>query len=348
MLDTMVETRIIKDAVRLACRSPSLYNSQPWLWVADSGRLELFVDPSRIMHTDRSGREALISCGAVLDHLRVAMAAAGWKAIVNRFPNPSRPYHLATVEFTPMQYVTDDDRRRADAILTRRTDRLPFRPPLKWDSFEPALRSRMEASPVRLDVLPDALRPRLAAASRLTESLRLYDSAYQTELQWWTAPYEVSEGIPYSSLVSAAEGDRVGVNRVFPVTHNAERRTEICEDYAKLLMLSTEGDSRADALSCGEALSAVLLESTTAGLATCAVTHLTELSVSRELLAAEAGHADLPQVLIRIGIAPMLSGIPPVTPRRPLAEVLRIKDSAADCSMDAAGGNPSEPATASN
>ncbi len=329
MLDTTMETAVLKDAVRLACHAPSLYNSQPWLWVVDGARLDLFLDPGRVLHTDRSGRQALISCGAVLDHLRVAMTAAGWMTNVDRFPTPNNPEHLATIEFTPMHVVTDDQRRRADAILTRRTDRLPFMAPFTapttWESFESVLRSRVDAGAVRLDVLPDEMRVRLTEASQLTESLRLYDSSYHSELDWWTAPFEVSEGIPYSSLVSAAESDRVGVNRVFPVTHNSERRTDIGQDYSKILMLSTDTDSRAGALSCGEALSTVLLECTMAGLATCPVTHLTELSVSRELLAAVTDHTDLPQVLIRVGVAPALGEVPPVTPRRPLGDVLRLK-----------------------
>lgn len=328
MLDTLVETAVIEDAVRLACHAPSLYNSQPWLWVVDGVRLDLFLEPSRVMHTDRSGREALISCGAVLDHLRVAMAAAGWRADIDRFPNPNKPDHLATVEFTPMDYVTDGQRRRADAILIRRSDRLPFMAPFtaltNWESFEVVLRSRIHAGAVALDVLPDDLRPRLAEASRLTESLRLYDSSYHTELHWWTAPFEASEGIPYSSLVSAAESDRVGVGRAFPVTRNSERRIDIGEDRSKILMLSTDNDSRFDALSCGEALSTILLECTMAGFATCPMTHLTELSVSREILAAVTDHTDLPQILIRVGVAPVLNELPPVTPRRPLADVLRF------------------------
>ena len=317
MLDTMaatniiedaVETRVIEDAVRLACQAPSLYNSQPWLWVTNSGRLDLFLDPSRVLHTDRSTRQAHISCGAVLDHLRVAMAAAGWMAIVDRFPTPNNPGHLATVDFTRLDCVTDDQRRRADAILKRRTDRLafmaPFTAPIPWDSIEGVLRSRVGADAVRLDVLPDEMRPRLTEAAQLTESLRLYDSAYHSELDWWTAPFEASEGIPYSALVSAAESDRVGVNRVFPLTHNGERRTNIGQDYSKILMLSTDDDDLSDALACGEALSAIVLECTMAGSATCPVTHLTELSVSRELLAAITDHTDLPQVLIRVASLP--------------------------------------------
>ena len=74
----------------------------------------------------------------------------------------------------------------------------------------------------------------------MAESLRLYDSSYHDELHWWTAPFEESEGIPHSSLVSAAESDRVGVGRVFPVVHRPERRTEISEDHSMILVLSTD------------------------------------------------------------------------------------------------------------
>ena len=325
MLDTMVETKVIEKAVLLACRAPSLYNTQPWLWVADGGRLDLFLDANRAVHTDRSMREAQISCGGVLQHLRVAMATAGWVAHVDRFPSPDNPAHLARVEFVPADGVTDHQRRRADAILKRRTDRLPFLAPVDWDSFEPLLRSSVGTDVVRLDVLPEEMRPRLAEAAEFTESLRLYDSSYHFELEWWTAPFELSEGIPYSSLVSAAESERVGVNRHFPFTRNAERRAGVRRDCSKILMLSTDGDGPDDALACGEALSTVLLECTIAGLATCPVSHLTELSVSRELLAALTGHTDLPQVLIRVGVAPAIGAAPPPTPRRALADVLRTK-----------------------
>ena len=88
----VVDIDVIRQAVGLACRAPSLHNSQPWRWVADGPVLQLFADPARIgRSTDSTGREVIISCGAVLDHLRVAMAAAGWQANVDRFPNPEQP-----------------------------------------------------------------------------------------------------------------------------------------------------------------------------------------------------------------------------------------------------------------
>jgi hypothetical protein len=79
---------------------------------------------------------------------------------------------------------------------------------------------------VRLDVLPDDLRPQLAEASQIATSLRLYDSAFHTEIGWWTGEFRASDGIPYSSLVSSTEGDRVDVGRHFPVTHGGERRID--------------------------------------------------------------------------------------------------------------------------
>lgn len=325
MPTTLVETQVIKDAVRLACRAPSLYNAQPWQWVLDTGRLQLFLDPSRVMLSDRSGRETLIGCGAALDHLRVAMAAAGWQAHVDRFPSPDDPNHLASIEFTLMDCVTDDDRRRADAILLRRTDRLPFIGPMHWESFEPVLRNAVDGDAVLLDVMPHDMHSCLADASQLAASLRFYDSRYHTELGWWTAPFEASEGIPYSSLVSAAESDRVDIARVFPVTHHSERRTEVPEDNSTILLLSTDDDSRAAALASGEALSAVLLECTMAGLATCTVTHITEVRVTRELVGACMEHDTVPQVLVRVGVAPAMEEVPPPTPRRPLDDVLRVQ-----------------------
>lgn len=328
MQDTIVDVAALKEAVHLACRAPSLHNSQPWRWVADGAGLQLFADRSRMLSaTDKSGREAVISCGAALDHLRVAMAAAGLAANVDRFPNPNNFDHLASIDFSAVGLATDGHRRRADAILRRRTDRLPFAEPTNWATVETLIRNTFDAAATHLDVLSDDVRPQLADATQLTESLRLYDSSYHTELDWWTKPFEVPffDGIPDSSLVSATEGDRVDVGRPFPVTHHSERRPGT-QDRSKVLVLSTDEDNHDDALRCGEVLSAVLLECTLAGLATCTLTHLTELPSSRRLVGALTGRTALPQLLIRVGEAPILGEVPPMTPRRPLRDVLQPAD----------------------
>jgi hypothetical protein len=323
MPDALVDNDVVRAAVQLACRAPSLHNSQPWQWVTEGARLHLYVDHNRILYsTDKSGREALISCGAILDHLRVAMAAAGWTANVDRFPDPNNLDHLASLDFSPMSLVTEGDRCRADAILHRRTDRLPFAAPRNWESLKPVLRNAVDPGTVHLDVIADELRPELARASRITESLRLYDSSYHTELDWWTGHFENSDGIPRSSLLSAAENGRVDVGRRFPVSAHNEQRAGFGQDQSTVLVLSTDEDTRVDAFRCGEALSAVLLECTLAGMATCTLSHLTELHSSRHLIGTLTGRAAMPQLLIRVGEAPVLGEVPAMTPRRPLRDVL--------------------------
>lgn len=325
-MGTTPDIEVLEKAVLLACRAPSLHNSQPWRWVTEDGVLRLFVDRRRaIPATDSSGREVILSCGAVLDHLCVAMTAAGWKPNVRRLPDPEDPDQLAAVTFSPLEHVTEAQHRLAEAMLQRRTDRLPLGRPTYWELFEPTLRGTFDDTVVSLDVLADEVRPLLVQASRLTEELRRDDSYYHAELDWWTSAFVLAEGMPPSALASDRESWRVDVARGFPVRSHADRRGDVKVDWAKILVLSTPGDTRPEVLRCGEVLSAVLLECTVAGMATCPLTHLIELEESRDVVRELVGRYGEPQVLIRVGIAPPLEQLPPATPRRPLADVLQIR-----------------------
>ena len=113
------------------------------------------------------------------------------------------------------------------------------------------------------------------------------------------------------------------MGRSFPVTRNEERRVELGDDQSTILVISALDDVRRDILGCGETLSAVLLEATIAGLATCALTHMTEVTATRDIVAAITGRP-LPQVLVRVGTAPVMEEVPPPTPRRPVSEVLHF------------------------
>ncbi|MBV8349999.1 MAG: NAD(P)H nitroreductase [Mycolicibacterium sp.] len=325
MSTATVDVEVIKQAVELACRAPSLHNSQPWRWVAEAGVLHLYADPSRIGHyTDSTGREVIMSCGAVLDHLRVAMTAAGWDAAIGRYPEPGDQNYLASVEFAHSETVTDTQRALAEAIRRRRTDRLAFFAPAHWEAVLRTLRGIVRKGPVDLDIIDDDTRPALAEASRLTEHLRQQDPSYQAELLWWTGYTEPDEGIPPSALASPEEARRVDVARTFPEDGAGDRRPEVDRDHSKMLVLSTYDDSRLNALRSGEMLSTVLLECTVAGLATCTLTHMIEVNASREVIRRLIDSLAEPQVLIRVGTAPQHK--PPwATPRRPLADVLEIR-----------------------
>ena len=328
MTETTPEPALLCDAVELACRAPSLHNSQPWRWVAKGSTLHLYADLSRVVTAaDPQGREIYLSCGAALDHLVVAMAAEGWDTDVHRFPDPHEPLHVAAIQFRPApQPVTDECRARAEAIRVRRTDRRAFDAPSDRVSLEVLLRQTVIPYHVMCDVVLDHARPRLAEASRLTEVIRHNDPSYEAELAWWTSSVVPHAGLAYSTQPSAAESGRVDVARRFPATRQHSVDDDRGNDRSMIMVLSTsDEDARHDVLRCGEALSAVLLEATMAGLATCTLTHMTELAQSRELIRRLTGQRGLPQLLIRFGEAPPEGDIA-ATPRRPLSEVLEFRD----------------------
>jgi hypothetical protein len=328
MLVKAPNSEVIRDAVMLASRAPSLHNSQPWRWVVEGARLQLWADPRRMMYaTDRTGRELILSCGAVLDHLRVAMAVAGWDSATKRLPDPSEPDLLAALEFRPIGVVTEAQRRRAAAISVRRTDRLPFAAPAAWPSLEPALRRAVLPYQVMLDVVADDARPALADASHLTEQLRRYDTSYVSELRWWTSPFESdATHVPDSALVCGSEAAAVDVARVFPPAGVDPHRSGVDHDCSKVLVLSTlHDDDRLDVLRCGEALSAVLLECTVAGMATCTLTHMTEMAMSRDTIRQLTGTAGTPQLLIRVGTSTLRGRHVESTARRLVTEVLEFR-----------------------
>ncbi|KKF01961.1 Acg family FMN-binding oxidoreductase [Mycolicibacterium obuense] len=330
MATPRIGSELIVDALQVACRAPSFHNTQPWRWTLTGNRVDLYLDPSRRAEAaDGSGRQALLSCGAVLDHFRVAIAASGWIGTVSRFPDPQNSQHLASVALTPASSVSPAQRRRVDAIMARRTDRLAFLElPDGMAHLVEALHTSEHADAVRLDTIADQHRSTVAELSQLTDAIRMFDTDYHSELDWWTDTFATDVGIPATALISAPESDRVAIGRNFPVTNQPERRAEIAEDRAHLLVVSSVDDSADSVLRCGEALSAILLDATMAGLATCIVTHVTELASGRDVVASLTGSHAIPQALIRIGRIDALESPPPPTPRREVHDVLHLREEA--------------------
>ena len=100
----------------------------------------------------------------------------------------------------------------------------------------------------------------------------------------------MSDGIPHSSLVSASESDRVDVGRYFPRDPSSRAQTsKSAMTMPKSLCCRRTTIRALSVLQCGEMLSAVLLDATMVGLATCTLTHITELWPGREIVAALIG-----------------------------------------------------------
>lgn len=81
---------------------------------------------------------------------------------------------------------------------------------------------------------------------------------------------------------------------------------------AQYALISTDEDTALQWLRAGEALSAVLLRATAAGLSTAPISDVTELAVTRDQLRRMLSGIGIPQLAVRIGHAP--SRMPTFTP----------------------------------
>ncbi len=69
-----------------AARAPSVHNTQPWRFRVGQYEIELFADQRRKLRVDPAGREMLISCGAALFGLRLAVRSLGYLPVVELLP----------------------------------------------------------------------------------------------------------------------------------------------------------------------------------------------------------------------------------------------------------------------
>lgn len=220
--EAMPDRRTLESAVALACRAPSLHNSQPWRWILDAETLKLFSDNDRMLPaTDPLGRQMVLSCGAALHHLQTALAAQLWASMIERIPRSPDRQCLATLRFCRLNDSSENEIRLAAAIRRRRTERLPMDAPPEWPQTVASLRTLAERAGAHLGVIGERERPALDDISRRISGARRADLAYQSELHWWTGHAVYPDGIPADTL--PAGGRTVAVERVLSRSRDGSR-----------------------------------------------------------------------------------------------------------------------------
>ncbi|MEO6503534.1 MAG: nitroreductase [Jatrophihabitantaceae bacterium] len=318
----MTDTEMGRAAGR-ATLAPSIHNSQPWRFVITRGSLELHADPDRRLRVlDPRGRQLMISCGCALFNVRVALAAAGYDAVVQRFPDPAQPNLLARVTL-PAETGQGSTISPLDAAIDRRrTNRRPF-----FTQVVPpdVLRLLGEAASAEAAELVSIDRPehRLATArlSRQADAAELTDPAYRAELRAWTTtdPHRgdgvLSSTVPH--VDAGASGDLP--LRDFDTSGRGWLPVDTRSSHDQcLLLLGTLDDDPMAWLRAGEALERVWLELTRAGYVASLLTQVIEVAPTHELLRLELGLSMHPHLLMRVGQAPDT----PPSPRRPLTDVI--------------------------
>jgi len=316
----------IETAVAAAVAAPSVLNTQPWRFTARGDTIDVHADLARgLPVSDPRERALMISCGAALFNLRLAIAALGREPVIQLLPAPQTPTLLARVRCAGKREPTADEATLHAAIPRRRTSRLPLSEQPVPDEILARLEEAAAAEGGVFRKLTGWETPGVIKAVHDADRVQRADPAVRAEIERWIhRPPGSPDGIPDAAL-GPRPSDPAALVRDFALgAPVVGRETADFERAPFLGTLYTPADDRAAWLRAGQALERLLLIATDRGLAASLLTQAVEVQSLRWLLRAPAMGPAVPQALLRLGYIRPGTPAPSPTPRRPIADVLRF------------------------
>lgn len=325
----MLSTEVIERVLATAVRAPSVHNTQPWQVTVRGDVVEVRADPARTLrHTDPAGREATISCGALVDHVVVAARREGLDARAGLLPDgpllrdgPALPDgrggRLARVELSAGRPPSASELELSVAAVHRRTSRTLLDDLAVDGSVVQALQAVVADARAHLVLLPPSSVARSIVLREVERAERLAseDEVGITEEAVWSAPADGREdGVPVAEAwdTRPAGSARPGSRRL---TGRYPASPGLQEHGAVLALLTTPGDSVQDWLVAGGALSRMLLAASVHGLSASFATTVLENPTTRHEVVRSLGLVGSPQMLVQLGYGE--AG--PRSSRRPVA-----------------------------
>src|SRR6516225_6212291 len=311
MSEPMTAEEIARYVVAKAVWAPSVHNTQPWRFTVEGRQVGLHDDAGRrLVVADPDGREMMISCGAALFNIRLALRSLGYSPETRVLPEPGQPTLVAKVSWRAGATADEFERRLSSHVLTRRMHRGAFDPePLPPDTLA-GLRAAAarEGAALRI-VADDGRRAALAAAVQNAEHELRHNGERLRELARWTpAPGSAClDGVPATSYPARAErtqpyfpgrdfarGHGWGMPPLSPAT--SHRAAGVAG------LLTTTADRPADWVNAGQALQRILLTASTCGAAVALHSQPLELPWLREFIRTQLSDGACPHLVLRIGL----------------------------------------------
>lgn len=316
---TAATASILADRARYlittATRAPSVHNTQPWRFRVGPSAIELYCDPRRKLQMDPVGREMLISCGAALFGLRLAIRSLGYQPAVDLLPDPARLRLLARVSIGAAKPMSGIEREMLKALPHRHTHRGAFGPgPLPAGLLAGLQHDALAEGATLVLVEPGLAYERLTdIAAAVNRRLRLDPQARAEAWRWTRSPDSLArDGVPAyafpaatvpGTLTAAPRRQRGRLpQRDFDLGRGFGLPDQEGPPPAVTAVLLTSGDSRADWLRAGQALHRLLAHAASRWVFASLDTQLLEITLIRALIRDRLALPGAPQLLLQLGV----------------------------------------------
>ncbi|MEV4143791.1 nitroreductase family protein [Amycolatopsis sp. NPDC049691] len=310
---------VFDQALASAVRAPSPHNTQPWRFVVEHDVIEVWLDRERLLTVaDPRGREARLACGAAAFNLVICLRANGLAVKVRMLPDPGEPDLVAVIRLDGNQRAAAVERKLAEAVFRRHTNRRPLLDKEVPSAARAALKSAALQEGAQIEYL-DASGHYTPVASlvRQAETLQAEDPAFRAEAAYWThREADSPDGVP--KIASGPPPHGHGVVSLRASHENEDLPAREYEQEPLLGAVLTRDRGPHAEVRAGMAMQRVLLTATAEGLATSFLSQPFETPHTRASLDRLFAGIGQPHTLLRIGY-----GYPTrLTSRRPVEDVL--------------------------
>ena len=243
-----------------ATLSSSSYKTQPWSFEIVDNVIELYINQSRVSPANSDIRELIISCGAAIFHLCIAIRHFGYQDVIEILPEPRNFNLLARICLGSRRIPRIEENFLFRAITKRRTNRLSDNckiPSSLQTELELAACSEGDWLQITTQIIDE--RHREVVIKSIAEGDRLQ----RLELHSCSSSTSHSRSVRNRGLLNRR------LNAISPLISRAFRsfdssKSQTVEDCypnhkAPLMLICSDDDTPQDWLATGQALAHLLL-----------------------------------------------------------------------------------------
>lgn len=321
----------LKFLLNYAILAPSSHNTQPWSFKIVDDAIELYADKTRALPVaDPDYRELIISCGAALFNLRIAIRHFGYGDIVDILPERDNINLLARIRLGSKRMVKLEENFLFRAISKRTTNRKEFDncqlPESLISELESATCNEGSWLQIMTEVIPQTNRKAVIDSIAEGDRQQMADPLFRQKLAQWI---HGSNNPSHDGIPPHAQGMSRNLDAIAPLISwtirsfdlgksQSSRDCELASQAPVLMLISSEDDNPQAWIETGEALAHLLLRARIDDVWASFFNQPIQVPHLRSRLQALFPEHGYPQIMLRLGYAKEIEG----TPRRFVEEVV--------------------------